>query len=90
MDNNKQIEKIRKRNMELNRQIDDLNHMLEYNKQLNTESYQTAKDLIDELERIRDEWLQALQRLHDKQTEYEALISDLMKIRGILTVNVEK
>ena len=44
MDNNKQIENVRKRNIELNKQIDDLKYMLEYHKQLNTESYQSAKN----------------------------------------------
>lgn len=86
MDNNKQIENIRKRNMELNKQIDDLNHMLEYHKQLNSESYQTAKELIADLEKIREEWLEALKRLHDKEIEYQSLISDLMKVRDILSM----
>lgn len=86
MDNNKQIENIRKRNMDLNNQIDDLKHKLEYHKELNTESYQAAKDLIAELENIRKEWLDTLQRLHDKEIEYQSLISDLMKVRDILSM----
>lgn len=86
MDNNKQIENIRKRNMELNKQIDDLNYMLEYHKQLNSESYQTAKELIADLEKIREEWLEALQRLHDKEIEYQSLIADIMKVRDILSI----
>ena len=81
MDNNKQIENIRIRNMELNKQIDDLNHMLEYHKQLNSESYQTAKDLIADLENIREEWIQTLQRLHDMESEYQELISDMKEIK---------
>lgn len=86
MDNNKQIENIRKRNMELNKQIDDLKYMLEHHKQLNTESYQAAKDLIAELENIRKEWLDTLQRLHDKEIEYQSLISDIMKVRDNLSM----
>ena len=86
MDNNKQIENIRKRNMELNKQIDDLKYMLEYHKELNTESYQAAKDLIAELENIRKEWLDTLQRLHDKEIEYQSLVSDIMKVRDILSM----
>ena len=86
MDNNKQIENIRKRNMELNEQIKDLQLKLEYHKQLNSESYQTAKDLIEDLEKIREEWLETLQRLHDKEIEYQSLISDLMKVRDILSM----
>ena len=86
MDNNKQIENIRKRNMELNKQIDDLKYMLKHHKQLNTESYQTAKELIEELEKIREEWLETLQRLHDKEIEYQSLISDIMKVRDILSM----
>lgn len=86
MDNNKQIENIRKRNMELNKQIDDLNYMLEHHKQLNTESYKTAKELIADLENIRKEWLETLQRLHEKEIEYQSLIADIMKVRDILSI----
>ena len=82
MDNNKQIENIRKRNMELNKQIDDLKLKLEYHKELNTESYQAAKDLIADLENIREEWIQTLQRLHDMESEYQGLISDMKEIKA--------
>lgn len=81
MDNNKQIENIRKRNIELNKQIDDLKLKLEYHKELNTESYQTAKDLIADLENIREEWTQTLQRLHDVESEYQGLLSDMKEIK---------
>lgn len=81
MDNNKQIENIRKRNMALSKQIDDLKLKLEYHKELNMESYQTAKDLITDLENIREEWTQTLQRLHDVESEYQGLISDMKEIK---------
>ena len=81
MENNKQIENVRKRNIELNKQIDDLNYMLEYNKKLNTESYQTVNELIDDLENIREEWLETLQRLHDKESEYQGLISNMKEVK---------
>ena len=81
MDNNKKIENIRKRNMKLNEQIDELKYKLEYHKELNMESYQTAKDLIADLENIREEWIQTLQRLHDMESEYQELISDMKEIK---------
>lgn len=81
MDNNKQIENIRKRNIDLSEQIKDLQLKLEYHKQLNTESYQAAKDLIADLENIREEWVQTLKRLQDVESEYQGLISDIREIK---------
>lgn len=77
MDRVKQIDVIRKRNMDLTDQIKDLQLKLEYNKQLNSQGYQAAKELIQELEAIKGNWLEALRKLYETEAEYQGLISDM-------------
>lgn len=84
MDRSKQIETIRKRNIELTEQLEDLRFKLEFNSQLNEEGYRQAKDLIDELEGIKQEWLLSLNDLNDKREKYSALIADLEEIKKIM------
>lgn len=81
MDREKQIDVMRKRNIDLSEQIKDLELKLEYNKQLNSEGYQTAKELIEELENIKENWLETLNRLYDIESEYQGLISDMKEIK---------
>lgn len=81
MDREKQIDVMRQRNINLSEQIKDLQLKLEYNKQLNSEGYQTAKDLIEELENIKENWLETLNRLYDIESEYQGLISDMKEIK---------
>lgn len=76
MNRRKQAENIRKRNAELNQQLDELRQRLK-------DKPQTDK-LIFELEQIKDEWLNALQDLNDKREKYDSLISDMMEIKKIM------
>lgn len=80
----KQIEKIRKRNAELSKQLDDMRFKLEFDSQLNMNGYQRAKDLIDDLERIKNDWIVSLDDLNDKRIKYSYLITDLQEIKNIM------
>lgn len=80
----KEVDMIRKRNVELTKQLDDMKFNLEFNSQLNMEGYKRAKDLIDDLERIKQGWSSALNDLNNKKTEYSNLIADLQEIKKIM------
>lgn len=84
MDRSKQMETIRKRNAELTERLKDAEFKLEFNSQLNMEGYQRAKDLICELEKIKEDWTMALNDLNDKREKYSNLISDLQEIKKIM------
>jgi chromosome segregation ATPase len=81
----KQADTIRKRNAELNKQLEDLKFKLEFNSQLNMNGYQHAKDLIEDLEKIKQDWISALVDLNNKREQYVKLINDLQKIKSIMT-----
>lgn len=85
MNKSKQIDMIRKRNVELTEQLEDMRFQLEFNSQLNTKGYQQAKDLIYDLEKIKHEWLSALDDLNNKREKYSELIADLQNIKNIMT-----
>lgn len=87
MNNVKQVDMIRKRNAELTKQLDDLKFQLEFNSQLNMNGYKSAKDLINDLEKIKHDWILALDDLNDKRMKYSELISDLQKIKNIMIDN---
>lgn len=80
----KQVDTIRKRNAELNKQLEDLKFKLEFNSQLNMNGYQHAKDLIEDLEKIKQDWISALVDLNNKKEQYVKLIDDLQKIKSIM------
>lgn len=80
----KEVDMIRKRNAELTKQLDDAKFNLEVNSQLNMEGYKRAKDLIDDLEKIKQDWTFALNDLNDKRTKYSNLIADLQEIKNIM------
>lgn len=84
MNRQKQMDIIRKKNAELSKQLDDMRFKLEFDSQLNSEGYQRAKDLINDLEKIKQEWLLTLDDLNDKREKYSYLISDLQKIKNIM------
>lgn len=84
MDKTKQIDAIRKRNAELNKQLDDMRFKLEFDKQLNSNGYQRAKELIEDLEKIKKDWLSALDDLNEKRTKYSLLITDLKTMKSIM------
>ena len=91
MNKSKQVDVIRKHNTELSKrleelskQLDDMRFKLEFDSQLNKKGYQRAKDLIDDLEKIKQEWIAVLDDLNDKREEYSCLISDVKKMKNIM------
>lgn len=84
MDRAKQIDMVRKRNAELTKQLDDMRFKLEFNSQLNMNGYKKAKDLIVELEKIKQDWLIVLEDLNDKKTKYSCLINELQDMKKIM------
>ena len=84
MDRFKKINMIRKRNAELTKQLEDIRFKLEFDSQLNMEGYKRAKDLIEDLEKIKKDWLIALNDIDNKRMEYSYLINDLQSIKNIM------
>ena len=84
MDKSKQIDTIRKRNIELTKQLDDIKFQLEFNSQLNMNGYKSANNLINELEKIKQDWLIVLEDLNDKRIKYSCLINDLQDMKKIM------
>ncbi len=84
MNKQKQMDLIRKRNIELSKQIDDLKFKIEFDTQLNMEGYKRAKDLIDDLEKIKSEWMIVVEDLRKKDIEYSYLISELKTMKDIM------
>lgn len=84
MNKAKQMDRIRKRNAELSKQLDEMRFKLEFNSQLNMNGYQHAKDLIDDLEKIKQDWMFAVNDLNNKREEYADLITDLQKMKDIM------
>lgn len=85
MNKKKQMDVIRKRNAELNKELDDLKIELAMNTQLNMESYEQAKDLIACLEQIKADWLKSLEEIQNARVEYSFLIDELKNIKKIMT-----
>lgn len=85
MNNVKQIDTIRKRNAELTKQLEDMKFQLEFNSQLNMNGYKYAKDLICDLEKIKQDWLSVVYDLNDQRSKYAILINDLQSIKNIMT-----
>ena len=88
MDRGKQIDLIRKRNTQLNEQLENAKFALEYDRMLNREGYKHAKDLIAELEDIKKRWTEALDDLKNKQDEYQMLVDDIKKLRDRMSAGV--
>lgn len=70
------MENIRRRNAELNLQLNELRQKMKDAPQ--------AEKLIDELKQIKNQWLAALQDLNEKREKYDSLISDMMEIKKIM------
>lgn len=68
MDKDKQIELLRKRNIDLSKQLDNLK------KNDDADNY---KQLISQLEDIKTEWTNSLNKLKEYENEYSELISEL-------------
>ena len=79
MNNTKTIELLRKRNTQLQEELDRL-------KELNTKHSDKPDDkkiseLIADLENIRKEWMNVLEELNHDREEYCKLLEDLHTIR---------
>lgn len=71
---------MRKRNIELARQIEDAKRQLENV----AHDKERVNDLIERLERIEIKWSQALDDLNKKKQRYDELINDLEKAKKIM------
>lgn len=88
MDRGKQIDLIRKRNTQLNEQLENAKFAFEYDRMLNREGYKHAKDLIAELEDIKKRWTEALEDLKNKQDEYQMVVDDIKRLRDRMSDGV--
>lgn len=84
MDKKKQIDLIRKRNAELLSQVEDLKFKIDFDTQLNMEGYKQAKDLINDLEKIKLEWLDNLEQIKEYRIQYSLFLDDLKNIKNIM------
>lgn len=71
------IEVLRERNKKLLEQIEELKFKIENNEQLNTKSYVKAKELIEALEDLKNDWSMQLRVVLELQEEYHKLIKDV-------------
>lgn len=81
---NSRIELLRKRNLDLSAELDELRFELEYEKKLKSGSMKKAKDLIDELESIKIRWNKSLDEIEQYKMQYEQLISELRHIKSTM------
>ena len=92
--NTKTIDILRKRNTQMQDELDrlkDLYKDYEQIKHLNQEYEKHDPDfcerkiagLIEELEGIKKEWMEALEDLNRERDEYRVLIEDMRGIRGV-------
>ena len=95
--NNKNIDTLRKRNMQMQDELDrlkDLYKDYEQIKHLNQEYEKHDPDfgerkiagLIEELEGIKKEWMDVLEDLNRERDEYRDLIEDMREIRAGFTM----
>lgn len=84
MNKDKRLELVRKHNSELTKQVEDLRFQLDYKTQLNSESYDKAKQLICELEAIKDEWIKCLAEVEKQREKYDKLISELKDMKKMM------
>ena len=79
MSDNKTIELQRKRNAQIQ---EELNRLKELNARNSKDSESLrVSELITELENIRKAWLKVLEDLNQERKEYKGLIEDLRSIR---------
>ena len=81
MNKDKKLEIMRKRNTELNNRLKDTEFMIQYTKFNNQNGYYSAKQLIYELNDIKEKWIEALAELEQERDEYQNVVSDIKKIR---------
>ena len=79
MDNTKIVELLRKRNSQIQEELDRLKKLTLKND--GDSDDKKVSDLIKELEDIREEWMKVLEELNQDCKEYRELIEDLRNIR---------
>lgn len=80
MNDKRRIDKVRKRNSDLVKELEDLKLKIEFDKQTNLENYQSVKDLITELDNTKNEWKKLLNELQDDQRKYSYLMDKVRRL----------
>jgi hypothetical protein len=80
MNSTKTIELLRKRNVQLQEELDRLKE-LHLKQESNDPESKKVSELITDLENIRTEWMKILEELNQDREEYIALIDDLRTVR---------
>ena len=78
------IELLRKRNQELNKELDAAVKKIKDSEQENSEKQVEVKVLIEDLESIKTEWIATLKELKQYRDEYAVLITELKEMKSIL------
>ena len=80
MNSTKTIDLLRKRNTQLQEELDRLKE-LHLKQESNDPENKKVSELITDLENIRTEWMNILEELNQDREEYIALIDDLRTVR---------
>ena len=80
MNDTKTIELLRKRNAQMQEELDRLKELRTKQEDNAPENKKISK-LITDLENIRTEWMNILEELNQDREEYIALIDDLRTVR---------
>ena len=80
MKETKTIELLRKRNTQLQEELDQLKE-LHLKQESNDPENKKVSELITDLENSRTEWMKILEELNQDREEYIALIDDLRTVR---------
>lgn len=79
MNSTKTIDLLRKRNAQMQEELDKLRDL--NNKSENDTEEKKVTDLITELEKIKTDWFEALDKLNAQRKEYDTLIEEVKQIR---------
>ena len=77
----RQLELLRQNNQELTEELENLKTQYELDNMLRNDNYETAKELIIELESIKERWSELISEVENIQFEYEELIQELKDMR---------
>lgn len=75
MNDNKAISVLRKRNTLLQEELEKLKKLTD------VEQPKEIKDLITELEGIKNEWIEVLEEIYEQRNQYAQLIQELTVIK---------
>lgn len=78
----KKEEITRKRNLLLSKEVEELKHQLEMQKDMNSETNKKAETLIKELEAIKVVWLASLEEVEQQKKQYKKLIDEVKELRN--------